>query len=75
MGKYLSQAQAIRAAMDKASTNLADQNALEAVALYRPWKADETVVGGVRRHGDILYRCLQRYTTLSNWTPNATPSL
>ena len=76
MGRFLQQALAIRAAMEKIGKTLSDEQALDAAALFKPWSAgDEFAVGDVRRHGDGLYRCVQGHGALENWTPDATPAL
>ena len=55
----LDQATAIRASMDKVTTNLTDEEALQVVELYQPWAVDVAyAVDDVRRDEGILYRCI-----------------
>lgn len=76
MGKYLEQALAIRAAMDKVGSLLTDEQAITSVELFRPWNANDTVTSNdIRRHGELLYRCIQGHTTQDDWMPDATPAL
>lgn len=69
-------AKPVRAAMDAAGTMLTDEQALQAVALYRPWEPYAAYeVGDRRTYGGVLYRCLQPHTAQETWTPDAAPSL
>lgn len=53
-----------------------DAQALAVTELFPPWQSDTGYsTGDRRRHGDKLYRCVQAHTSLSDWTPDATPAL
>lgn len=76
MGKYTDWANTARAAMDTAGAALTDEQALEAVELFRPWKENEYVSAGDRRRDyNILYECIQGHTTQADWRPVDTPAL
>lgn len=76
MGKYTEWANTARAAMDTAGAALTDEQALEAVELFRPWKENESVSTGDRRRDyGILYECVQAHTTQAGWRPAETPAL
>lgn len=58
----MEQAQAIRAAMDKAAAHVtADNDRLEIRALYRPWAAGSHIVGDVYTANDQVWECIQAY--------------
>lgn len=66
----------LRDMMHKASVNLPDEDALEAVELFPAWAADNTYAADERiRYGDKLYRCVQAHTSQADWTPDVTPAL
>lgn len=74
---YLTNAQALRAAMDNAAAVLTDEQALTARELYPLWSGDGvdyTEGARVRADGD-LYKCLQAHTSQATWTPTDAPSL
>lgn len=76
MGKYTEWANTARAAMDTAGAALTDEQALEAVELFKPWKEGESVLAGERRRDyGILYECIQAHTTQADWRPTDTPAL
>lgn len=67
---------ALRALIEKAAASLDDGDALEAVELFRFWRADTNYDADERiRYGDKLYRCVQSHTSQSDWTPDVTPAL
>lgn len=66
----------LRQMLHKASASLADDDALEAIELFAPWKNDTDYAVDVRvRYGDKLYRCVQAHHSQTDWTPDATPAL
>lgn len=67
---------ALRALIEKAAVSLGDEDALEAVELFRFWRADTNYDTGERiRYGEKLYRCVQAHTSQADWTPDVTPAL
>ena len=69
-------ARQLRPLIVKASASLSDEDALEAVELFKPWAADTAYAADERiRYGGNLYRCVQAHTSQSEWTPDATPAL
>ena len=72
----LSEAVRYRAAIEKASESLADEELLEVPNLAPGWAPDGSYAPGNRvRFAGILYKCLQEHTAQSDWTPPAAPSL
>lgn len=72
----VAKARALRALIEKAAVSLDDEDALEAVELFRFWRADTNYAADDRiRYGEKLYRCVQAHTSQSDWTPDATPAL
>ena len=82
----LEQAQAIRAAMDKAGAVLTDEQAASVSELYPLWDGTsvpvydgtdgehpQTRVRG--RTSGLLYKCRKSHTTQSGWPPENTPAL
>lgn len=76
---YLTNAQALRAAMDTAAAVLTDEQALTAKALYPTWESligTAATVGQRFRYGDTLYKVIQAHTFSAEWQPGtATASL
>lgn len=69
-------ARQLRPLIVKASASLSDEDALEAVELFKPWAADTAYAADERiRYGDHLYRCVQAHNSQTDWTPDATPAL
>ena len=74
-------ARELRKVIEKASASLPDEDALEAVELFRKWETDNAYVADVRVRYDgtggewKLYRCVQAHTSQPDWTPDATPAL
>ena len=66
----------LRELMHKASTNLDDSDALDAIELFPLWHTDTAYEAAERvRYCAKLYRCEQSHTSQGNWTPNTTPAL
>lgn len=69
-------ARQLRPMIVKASASLSDDDALEAVELFKSWVADTAYAADERiRYGEKLYRCVQSHTSQTEWTPDATPAL
>ena len=76
MGKWLSGAREVRAAMDAAGAQLDDAAALGVMAIYPAWAVGEAyAVNDRRRYGVNLYKCVQAHTSQADWAPDATPAL
>lgn len=72
----LSEAVRYRAAIEKASESLADEELLEVPNLAPGWAPDGSYAPGNRVcFQGILYKCLQAHTAQAGWTPEAAPSL
>lgn len=66
----------LRPMIVRASASLSDEDALEAVELFKAWAADTAYAADERiRHGEKLYRCVQAHTSQTDWTPDAAPAL
>ena len=66
----------LRPLIERAAASLPDEDALEAVELFKVWVSDTAYAADERiRHGDKLYRCVQAHTSQSEWTPDVTPAL
>lgn len=66
----------IRQRIEQAAVSLPDEDALEAVELFKVWAADTAYAADERiRYGEKLYRCVQAHTSQADWTPDATPAL
>lgn len=69
-------ARQLRPLIVKASASLSDEDALEAVELFKAWETNTVYAADERvRYGEKLYRCVQAHTSQSDWTPDATPAL
>lgn len=75
-------AEQFRKALQMFAASLTDEQAMEVVAVYDPWKVGKAyAVGdfltyGVNSVGDPqLYKVAQSHTAQDDWTPNATPAL
>lgn len=76
MGNLIDLAIKLRPYIEKAASNLTDEDALEAVQLFPQWKENTAYVVDDRvRYENVLYRCLQAHTAQSAWTPTAAASL
>lgn len=66
----------LRELIEKASTSLADGDALEAVELFPAWAAGVAYAVGQRiQYNGKLFKCVQAHTSQADWTPEATPAL
>lgn len=66
----------LRPLIERAAVSLPDEDALEAVELFKAWAADTAYAADERiRYDGKLYRCVQAHTSQSEWTPDATPAL
>ena len=55
----------------KASASLPDEDALEAVELFKAWQADTAYAADERiRYGEKLYRCVQAHTSQEQYPPS-----
>lgn len=75
-------AEQLRKALQMFAASLTDEQAMEVVAVYDPWKVGKTyTVGefltyGVNGVGDPqLYKVAQTHTAQADWMPNVTPAL
>ena len=75
-------AEQLRKALQMFAASLTDEQAMEVVAVYDPWKVGKAyAVGdfltyGVNGVGDPqLYKVAQTHTAQDDWTPDATPAL
>lgn len=58
------------------SGKIDDITATEHSDLFVPWVVGVAYpVGVIRRHNDILYKCIQQHTSQEDWSPDVTPSL
>ena len=66
----------MRAFLEALANFLADNEALEAVELFQPWRSDGSYQRGLRvQHQGVLYRCLQDHQAQLEWNPVDAPSL
>ena len=71
-----SKARRMRAFLEALANFLADNEALEAVELFQPWRSDGSYQRGLRvQHQGVLYRCLQDHQAQLEWNPVDAPSL
>lgn len=71
-----SKARRMRAFLEALANFLADNEALEAVELFQPWRSDGNYQRGLRvQHQGVLYRCLQDHQAQQEWNPVDAPSL
>ena len=57
-------------------TKAADEQAIDAAAVYPTWREAVAYVTGERvRYNEILYKILQDHTSQTAWTPESAPSL
>ena len=70
------EAQAFINALLVLRTKAADEQAIDAAAVYPTWREGVAYVAGERvRYNEILYKILQDHTSQSAWTPESAPSL
>lgn len=74
---YLDRARILRPLIEKAATNLSDEDALDGVELFPQWSGEGVAykTGDRVRYEELLYRVLTDHTSQSGWTPTAAPSL
>ena len=66
----------LRPLIEKAATSLPDEDALEAVELFKAWYSGIAYLAGERvRYDGKLYRCEQSHTSQVGWEPPVTPAL
>lgn len=66
----------LRPLIERAAVSLPDEDALEAVELFKAWQADTEYAADERiRYDGKLYRCVQSHTSQTEWTPDQTPAL
>ena len=73
MMTYTERARALRPYIEKASANLTDEDALQAVELFPQWVTGHAYVVDERlQHNGVLYRVVQAHTSQADWTPDIT---
>ena len=73
---YTERARALRPYIEKASTSLTDEDALQAVELFPQWVTGHAYVVDERlQYNGVLYRVVQAHTSQADWTPDITPAL
>ena len=66
----------LRPLIEKASTSLSDEDAINCVEFFRPWAVGIWLKQYERvRYGANLYRVEQSHTTQAQYTPDITPAL
>lgn len=66
----------IREMIEKASTSLPDEDAIEAVGLFPAWAVGVAYSVGERvQYDGKLYKVVQAHTSQADWTPDKTPAL
>lgn len=71
-----SKAYQIRKLIEKASSSLADAEALDGVELFPVWKSDAIYQTGDRvQYEGVLYKCLQSHNAQADWIPSEAVSL
>ena len=70
------EAQAFINALLVLRAKVADEQAIDAAAVYPTWREGVAYVTGERvRYNEILYKILQDHTSQTTWTPESAPSL
>lgn len=73
---YTDRARKMRPYIEKAATNLTDEDALQVVKLFSQWAVEHTYVVGERlQYKNVLYRVVQAHTSQADWTPDITPAM
>ena len=66
----------LREIIEKASTNLTDEDALTAVELFPTWESGKAYEANARvLYNGKLYKVNQSHTSQDDWTPDGTPAL
>ena len=69
-------ARELRPYIEKAATNLPDEDALQAVELFPQWATGHAYAVDERlQYKNVLYRVVQAHTSQVDWTPDKTPAL
>ena len=69
-------ARELRPYIEKAATNLTDEDALQAVELFPQWVTGHAYAVNERlQYKNVLYRVVQAHTSQADWTPDITPAL
>lgn len=69
-------ARALRPLIEKAAVSLDDEDALEAVELFKTWYSGISYLADERvQYNGKLYRCVQSHTSQADWEPDRTPAL
>ena len=69
-------ARELRPYIEKAATNLTDEDALQAVELFPQWVTGRAYAVDERlQYKNVLYRVVQAHTSQADWTPDITPAL
>ena len=69
-------ARELRPYIEKAATNLTDEDALQAVELFPQWVTGRAYAVDERlQYKNVLYRVVQAHTSQADWTPDKTPAL
>ena len=73
---YTERAKKMRSYIEKAATNITDEDALQAVKLFPQWVVEHTYLVGERlQYKNVLYRVVQAHTSQADWTPDITPAM
>lgn len=73
---YTDRAKKMRPYIEKAASNLNDEDALQAVSLFPQWVVEHNYVVGERlQYKNVLYRVVQAHTSQADWTPDITPAI
>ena len=73
---HIENARKLRHFIEKAALSLSNEDALEAIQLFKNWDASAVYEVGDRvRYEGILYKCLIAHTAQADWTPIAAPSI
>lgn len=73
---YVDRARVLRSLIEKAAAYLPDEDALEAIDLFKEWREGEDYEIGDRvRLDEVLYSCLQKHKSQSDWAPDVAVSL
>lgn len=66
----------LRRLIEKASSALTDEEALDGVELFPHWAAEKEYSVDERvSYSGILFKCLIAHTSQASWTPDVSPSL
>lgn len=69
-------ARELRPYIEKAATNLPDEDALQAVELFPQWVTGHAYAVDDRlQYKNVLYRVVQAHTSQEDWTPDVTPAM